>query len=74
MRNDRGVEVSQYLLEGMDVRGLDLLSVRKGVLIQEHIERAGGDAETVLPAGVVAPDAWLQSAPRPVPASADTDA
>ena len=61
-------------LTGCDVRGLDLSSVRKGVLIQEHIKRAGGDAETVLPAGVVAPDAWLQSAPRPVPASADTDA
>ena len=74
LRNDRGVELSQYLLDGMDVRGLDLSSVRKGVLHQEHIERADGDSETMLPAGLVAPDAWRLRPPGPAPASADTEA
>jgi hypothetical protein len=59
LRNDRGVELSQPLLEGMDIRGLDLSSIRQGALKQEHVERAIGDSRTLLPAGLVAPSSWF---------------
>jgi hypothetical protein len=47
LRNDLGVRMSQYLLDGMDIRGLDLRKVRG--LNQQQIERAVGDATTQLP-------------------------
>ena len=58
MRNDRGVLFSQYLLEGMDVRGLDMSKFKKGVLNQHHIERAIGDQNTKLPPDIVMPSTW----------------
>jgi hypothetical protein len=58
LRNERGVLLSQYLLEGMDVRGLDMSKFRKGSLNQEHIERAIGDQTTKLPPDVVMPPTW----------------
>lgn len=58
LRNDRGVLFSQYLLEGMDVRGLDISKFRKGALKQDHIERAIGDKNTMLPPDIVRPASW----------------
>ena len=58
LRNDRGVLFSQYLLEGMDVRGLDMSRFRRGALDQQHIERATGDETTKLPADIVMPATW----------------
>jgi len=57
MRGDRGRAMSQNLLDGMDVRGLDLSKLRPGTLNQ-HIDRAVGDQYTRLPAGLKAPEAW----------------
>jgi hypothetical protein len=57
MRGDRGRELSQSLLDGMDVRGLDLSKVKPGA-ISQHIDRAMGDRYTRLPAGLKAPKAW----------------
>jgi hypothetical protein len=57
MRGDRGREMSQCLLDGMDVRGLDLSKVKPGA-ISQHIEQAMGDQYTRLPAGLKAPEAW----------------
>ena len=59
LRNDRGVLFSQYLLEGMDVRGLDISKFQKGALKQDHIERAIGDQNTKLPPDIVTPASWL---------------
>ena len=66
LRNRRGVLLSQYLLEGMDVRGLDMSKFRKGALDQRHIERALGDQTTKLPPDIVMPVAWQTglAAPR----------
>ena len=50
LRNRRGMLLSQYLLEGMDVRGLDMSKFRKGALNQQHIERAIGDSDHEAPA------------------------
>jgi hypothetical protein len=60
MRGDRGRELSQCLLDGMDVRGLDLAKVKPGA-IRQHIDRAVGDRYTRLPAGLEAPEAWSLS-------------
>jgi hypothetical protein len=60
MRGDRGRELSQCLLDGMDVRGLDLSKVKPGA-IRQHIDRAVGDRYTRLPAGLEAPEAWSLS-------------
>ena len=57
MRGDRGREMSQCLLDGMDVRGLDLSKVKPRA-ISQHIDRAMGDRYTGLPAGLKAPEAW----------------
>jgi hypothetical protein len=57
MRGDRGRQMSQCLLGGMDVRGLDLSKVRPGA-ISQHIDQAMGDRYTRLPAGLKAPEAW----------------
>jgi hypothetical protein len=58
LRDQRGVEMGQFLLEGMDLRGLDLSRVRKGSLHQAHVDRAAGDAATKLPPGLTAPAVW----------------
>ena len=55
-RNKRGIELSQNLLEGMDIRGLDLHRL-KG-LKQEHIDSAIGNAATKLPDYIQVPEAW----------------
>ncbi len=57
MRGDRGRYTSQCLLDGMDVRGLDLSKV-KPASISQHIDQALGDRYTKLPAGLKAPAAW----------------
>jgi hypothetical protein len=57
MRGDREREMAQSLLDGMDVRGLDLSKVKAGA-ISQHIDRAVGDEYTRLPAGLNAPEAW----------------
>lgn len=57
MRGDRGREMSQCLLGGMDVRGLDLSKVRPAA-ISQHIDRAMGDRYTRLPPGLKVPEAW----------------
>lgn len=57
LRGDRGREMSQCLLDGMDVRGLDLSKIKPGA-IRQHIDRAVGDRYTRLPAGLKAPEAW----------------
>jgi hypothetical protein len=57
MRGDRGREMSTCLLDGMDVRGLDLSKVKPGS-IRLHIDQAVGDRRTRLPAGLQAPAAW----------------
>jgi hypothetical protein len=52
----RGLEMSQYLLEGVDIRGVDLRLVRG--LSQDHINRANGDETTLLPGYLQAPLRW----------------
>jgi hypothetical protein len=44
LRNDLGVRMSRYCLEGMDIRGLDLRGVSG--LNQQQIDRAIGEATT----------------------------
>jgi len=56
LRNKRGVKMSQFLLEGMNIKGMDLRHV-KG-LKQKHIERAIGNASTQLPDYLHAPQHW----------------
>jgi hypothetical protein len=65
LRSQRGVEMSQFLLDDMDVRDLDLSGIREGALNQQHVERANGDSTTVLPAGLDAPPAWRARPPVP---------
>lgn len=60
MRGDRGREMSQCLLDGMDVRGLDLSTLKPGI-VSPHIDRAVGDRYTKLPAGLKAPEAWASA-------------
>lgn len=57
LRGDRGREMSQSLLDGMDVRGLDLSKIKPGA-ISQHIDRAVGDRNTRLPAALKAPESW----------------
>jgi len=57
--HDLGVRTSQYLLEGEDIRGLDLHRM-KG-LNQEQINRALGDSTTRLPDYLTAPESWRQA-------------
>lgn len=54
LRARRGDEMSQPLLDDMDISGLDLSRVRKGALSQEHIDGARGNGGTVLPPSLVA--------------------
>ncbi len=56
LRNIRGVEMSQKLLEGMDIRGLDLRKVQQ--LNQQQIDAAIGDHTTQLPNYLQVPRAW----------------
>ena len=58
LRTALGVRMSQYLLEGMDIRGLDLRTVRG--LNQQQIDRAGGDANTQLPDYLQVPQVWSE--------------
>ena len=65
--HDLGVRTSQYLLEGEDIRGLDLGRM-KG-LYQDQINHAIGDSTTRLPGYLSAPPSWFStnvpdSAPR----------
>jgi hypothetical protein len=60
MRGRRGLEMSQCLLEGMDVRGLDLSKVMPGHISQEHMDRAVGDENTKLPSDLKTPARWRQ--------------
>jgi hypothetical protein len=50
------VKLSQELLEGMDIRGLDLRRVRG--LNQQQTDRAVGDASTQLPDYLQVPQVW----------------
>jgi hypothetical protein len=61
MIGDRGRIMPQCLLDGMDLRGLDLSTVKRGGICQEHIERALGDRYTKLPVGLKAPEAWASA-------------
>jgi hypothetical protein len=63
LRNNLGERMSQYLLNGMDIRGLDLRSVRG--LNQQQIDRAVGDASTQLPDYLRVPRAWKEPKQRP---------
>jgi hypothetical protein len=54
--NDLGVRMSQKLLEGMDIRGLNLRKVRG--LNQQQIDVAIGDHTTQLPDYLQVPQAW----------------
>ena len=54
--NDLGLSMSQYLLEGEDIRGLNLRDV-KG-LNQAQIDRVLGDHTTQLPGYVTVPKSW----------------
>jgi uncharacterized protein YjbI with pentapeptide repeats len=56
LRNALGVKLSQELLEGMDIRGLDLRRVRG--LNQQQTDRAVGDASTQLPDYLQVPQVW----------------
>jgi hypothetical protein len=58
-RNDRGLRMSQNLLEGMDIRGLDLRKVPH--LSQEHIDTAHSDGTTVLSDYLNTPPKWSLS-------------
>ena len=57
-RNDLGVRMSQKLLEGMEIRGLDLRKVRG--LNQQQIDLAIGDHTTLLPDYLQVPQAWMR--------------
>lgn len=57
MLNDLGVKHSLHLLEGEDIRGLDLTGV-KG-LSQDQINYARGDSKTRLPKYLLTPPAWF---------------
>jgi hypothetical protein len=61
----RGVEMNQYLLEGVDIRGLDLsrliLNQRECGPYQDHINRAIGDETTLLPDYWKRPESWSKS-------------
>jgi hypothetical protein len=57
-RNDLGVRMSQKLLEGMDIRGLDLRKVRG--LHQQQIDLAIGDHTTLLPDYLQVPQTWMR--------------
>jgi hypothetical protein len=59
MRNDLGVRMSLYLLEGLDIRGLDLRKIRG--LNQQQIERACGDSTTQLPEYLSRPTHWKET-------------
>lgn len=69
LRNRRGVMLSQYVLEGMDVRGLDMSQWMKGAVNQQQIERAIGDKTTKLPPDIVMPARWRS----PTVGSGETD-
>jgi hypothetical protein len=56
LRNNLGVRMSRYCLEGMDIRGLDLRRVQG--LDQQQIDRAVGDATTQLPDYLHVPRTW----------------
>jgi hypothetical protein len=57
-RGRRGLELSQNLLEGYDVRGLDMSTVRPGHISQQHMDTADGDRHTRLPSDLRLPAAW----------------
>ena len=57
-RGRRGLEMSQNLLIGFDVQGLDLSKVRPGHISQEHMQSAHGDRHTRLPSDLRPPAAW----------------
>jgi hypothetical protein len=59
MRQRRGSELSQPLLDGTDIRHLDLSRFRKGVLKQADLDRCIGDGETILPPGLTRPSSWV---------------
>jgi hypothetical protein len=58
LRNDLGVKMCQYLLEGMDIKGLDLRRMRG--LNQQQIDQAVDDAKTLLPDYLEVPQAWRE--------------
>jgi hypothetical protein len=58
-RGRRGLEMSQNLLAGFDVRGLDMSKVRPGHISQEHMATADGDRNTRLPSDLRPPESWL---------------
>jgi hypothetical protein len=62
MRGDRGRSMRQNLLDGMDVRGLDLSKIKPGA-ISQHIGQAIGDKDTRLPRGITVPAAWSAGDP-----------
>jgi hypothetical protein len=55
--HDLGVRTSQYLLEGEDIRGLDMRRT-KG-LVQDQINHAFGDSTTRLPDYLLTPPPWF---------------
>ena len=65
MLNDLGVKYSLHLLEGEDVRGLDLTGM-KG-FSQEQINQARGDSTTRLPEYLFTPPAWFLEGVPPEP-------
>ena len=65
MLNDLGVKYSLHLLEGEDVRGLDLAKI-KG-LSQDQINYARGDFATRLPEYLFTPPAWFLEGMPPEP-------
>jgi hypothetical protein len=72
LRNDLGLRMSQYLLAGMDIRGLDLRRVRG--LDQLQIDHAVGDATTQLPAYLQVPHGWdLENRPAAPSDTAPTE-
>jgi hypothetical protein len=58
MRGRRGIELERNLLDGMDVRGLDMSKFMPGHISQEHMNHAVGDANTKLPSDLKAPASW----------------
>ena len=56
LRNDLGVRMSQNLLEGMDIKGLDLRRLRG--LNQQQIDHAVGDGATQIPDYLRVPSTW----------------
>lgn len=57
LRNDLGVKMNQNLLDGMDIRALDLRRVRG--LSQGQIDLAQGDSGTQLPSYLKVPESWV---------------